>query len=190
MMKIDKQVLCWEGEEEMAKIGRNIREQRMKKGLSQEELAEKLYVTRQTISNYETGKSNPDVEMLARIAEELDIDIQLLIYGETKKRDMKQIRTAAELTGLKIKEARVHSSDVFYAADHMDDFRAIYAKHGCQCVEMESFALFHNANVSGKKAACLLTISDSFVTHEELSALARQESFENMMKVALETCIL
>ena len=79
----------------MAKIGRNIREQRMKKGLSQEELAEKLYVTRQTISNYETGKSNPDVEMLARIAEELDIDIQLLIYGETKKRDMKQIRTAA-----------------------------------------------------------------------------------------------
>ena len=55
---------------------------------------------------------------------------------------------------------------------------------------MESFALFHNANVSGKKAACLLTISDSFVTHEELSALARQESFENMMKVALETCIL
>lgn len=41
----------------MAKIGRNIREQRMKKGLSQEELAERLYVTRQTISNYETGDS-------------------------------------------------------------------------------------------------------------------------------------
>lgn len=41
----------------MAKIGRNIREQRMKKGLSQEELAERLYVTRQTISNYETGVS-------------------------------------------------------------------------------------------------------------------------------------
>ena len=40
----------------MAKIGRNIREQRMKKGLSQEELAERLYVTRQTISNYETEK--------------------------------------------------------------------------------------------------------------------------------------
>lgn len=79
----------------MAKIGRNIREQRMKKGLSQEELAEKLYVTRQTISNYETGKSNPDVEMLASMAETLDIDIQILIYGETKKRDMKQIRTAA-----------------------------------------------------------------------------------------------
>ena len=101
-----------------------------------------------------------------------------------------QIRKAAELTGVEIKEARVQSSDVFYAADNMDDFRAIHAKHGCQCVEMESFALFHNANVSGKKAACLLTISDSFITHEELSALARQESFENMMKVALKACTL
>ena len=101
-----------------------------------------------------------------------------------------KIRRAADIVGVGLKEARVHSSDVFYAADNVDDFREIYRKHQCQCVEMESFALFHNANVSGKKAACLLTISDSFVTHEELSALARQESFENMMKVALEACIL
>lgn len=101
-----------------------------------------------------------------------------------------KIRRAAGITGIGLKEVRVHSSDVFYAADNVDDFREIYRKHQCQCVEMESFALFHNANVSGKKAACLLTISDSFVTHEELSSLARQESFENMMKVALEACIL
>ena len=57
-------------------------------------------------------------------------------------------------------------------------------QNGC----MESFALFHNAKLLGKNAACLLTISDSFVTHEELSSLARQESFENMMKIALEAC--
>ncbi|MBM6738823.1 helix-turn-helix domain-containing protein [Faecalicatena fissicatena] len=79
----------------MAKIGRNIREQRMKKGLSQEELAARLYVTRQTISNYETGRSNPDVEMLTRLAEALDTDIQLFIYGEPKKRNVKEIRRAA-----------------------------------------------------------------------------------------------
>ena len=89
-----------------------------------------------------------------------------------------QIRKAAELTGVKIKGSAGTFSDVFYAADHMDDFRAIYAKHGCQCVKWRASPCFHNANVSGKKAACLLTISDSFVTHEELSALARQESFE------------
>lgn len=101
-----------------------------------------------------------------------------------------KIRRAAGSIGVGLKEVRVHSSDVFYAADNVDDFREIYRKHQCQCVEMESFALFHNAGVSGKKAACLLTISDSFVTHEELSALARQESFIKMMKVALEACIL
>lgn len=62
-----------------------------------------------------------------------------------------KIRRAAGITGIGLKEVRVHSSDVFYAADNVDDFREIYRKHQCQCVEMESFALFHNANVSGKK---------------------------------------
>ena len=52
---------------------------------------------------------------------------------------------------------------------------------------MESFALFHNARVLGKKAACLLTISDSFLTKEVTTAEERQTAFVNMMKVALET---
>jgi purine-nucleoside phosphorylase len=51
---------------------------------------------------------------------------------------------------------------------------------------MESFALFHNAKVLGKKAACLLTISDSLVTNEETTAEERQNAFTNMMQVALE----
>ena len=102
----------------------------------------------------------------------------------------KKIMKAAEINKIPLKTARVHSSDVFYAADNMDDYRALYEKHQCECVEMESFALFHNAKVSGKNAACLLTISDSFVTHEELSSRAREESFENMMKIALEACLL
>lgn len=101
-----------------------------------------------------------------------------------------KILKASEIVGVEVKQARVHSSDVFYAADNVDDFRAIFCKHNCQCVEMESFALFHNAKISGKKAACLLTISDSFITHQELSSLARQVSFENMMKVALESSVL
>ena len=99
-----------------------------------------------------------------------------------------KILETAERLQIPLKPARVHSSDVFYAEDNMDDFRELYRKHQCECVEMESFALFHNAKLLGKNAACLLTISDSFVTHEELSSLARQESFENMMKIALEAC--
>ena len=100
-----------------------------------------------------------------------------------------KILAAAKRVNVEVKQGRIHSSDVFYTADNVDDFRAIHAKHGCQCVEMESFALFHNAKVAGKKAACLLTISDSFVTHANLSSEQRERSFESMMKVALEACL-
>jgi len=53
-------------------------------------------------------------------------------------------------------------------------------------VEMESFALFHNAEVLGKEAACLLTISDSLVTKAETTPMEREKAFTNMMKIALE----
>ena len=58
-------------------------------------------------------------------------------------------------------------------------------EYGCLAVEMESFALFHNAAVTGRRAACLLTISDSFVSHEETTAEQRQTTFTNMMEIAL-----
>ena len=56
-------------------------------------------------------------------------------------------------------------------------------------VEMESFALFHNANVCKKNASCLLTISDSFVSDEITTAEQRQNSFTDMIEIALETAI-
>jgi transcriptional regulator with XRE-family HTH domain len=65
----------------MRDIGKNIKHLREVNKLSQEQLAEKLFVTRQTISNYETGRSRPDVEMLQKIAEVLDTDVNTVIYG-------------------------------------------------------------------------------------------------------------
>ena len=98
------------------------------------------------------------------------------------------IQTADRLN-LPLKTCRIHSSDVFYRGDTGENYRTIYEKHGCKCVEMESFALFHNAKVLGKRAACLLTISDSFVSETALSAKERETSFNAMMKLALETAI-
>ena len=54
---------------------------------------------------------------------------------------------------------------------------------------MESFALFNNARVLGKNASCLLTISDSLVSHEATTAEERQTSFTRMMKIALDAAI-
>lgn len=84
---------------------------------------------------------------------------------------------------------RIHSSDVFYTESNVDGYKEISEKHGCVCVEMESFALFHNAKVLGKKAACLLTISDSFTSHKQTTPEERQTAFINMMKIALETFV-
>lgn len=77
----------------MKDIGKNIRHFRIAKNITQDELSEKLFVTRQTISNYETGKSRPDVDMLVRISEVLETDIHQIIYGpEPKHRDIQQKR--------------------------------------------------------------------------------------------------
>lgn len=85
-------------------------------------------------------------------------------------------------------QTRIHSSDVFYP-DTKETWEDLRDNHDVAAVEMESFALFANAQHLNKKAACLLTISDSFVTQEVTSAQERQESFTNMMKIALESAI-
>ena len=100
-----------------------------------------------------------------------------------------KIKQVGSSTGKKIRECRIHSSDVFYRGDNVDGFRDIYEKRGCLCVEMESFALFHNASVLGKRAACLLTVSDSFVSSKELTAEERQTALSDMIELALDTAI-
>lgn len=102
------------------------------------------------------------------------------------KETNERIIAAAEKLGIPCKVARIHSSDVFYQDANRGSYERYPEKYGAKCVEMESFALFHNANVLGKKAACILTISDSFVTKQEVDAEGRQNSFTAMMKIALE----
>lgn len=90
----------------------------------------------------------------------------------------------AHALDIPLKTGTIHSCDVFYR-ENFEDFRRIYADFGAICVEMEAFALFHNAQVLGKEAACILTVSDSLVTQEAASAEARQTAFTRMMDVAL-----
>ncbi|MBU3805936.1 MAG: purine-nucleoside phosphorylase [Candidatus Fournierella pullistercoris] len=98
------------------------------------------------------------------------------------------LRASAEKLNIPMVEGTVHSSDVFYRNDDRKNptyWEILRDEKGCVAVEMESFALFHNAKVLGKRAACLLTISDSFVCSDEITAEERQTSFTNMMKIAL-----
>lgn len=62
-------------------VGRNLKRLRQRAGLTQDALAERLHVTRQAVSAWETGKNQPDVETLAALAEALGADVRELIYG-------------------------------------------------------------------------------------------------------------
>ena len=97
-----------------------------------------------------------------------------------------KIKEVAKKTNKKIIEGRVHSSEVFYIEADINDF---YNNKKCLCTEMESFALFYNALKLNKKAACLLTISDNLETKEETTSEQRQNSFNEMIELALDTAI-
>ncbi len=97
-----------------------------------------------------------------------------------------KLLSAAKKLNYKVFEETIHSSDVFYRVNP-DDYKTVLKDHNATCVEMESFALFANAKALGKNAACLLTISDSFVTHEVTSATERQNAFTKMMEIALNS---
>lgn len=79
----------------MRDIGKNIRSLRVKRNMSQDHLAEALHVTRQTVSNYETGRSRPDVEMLTALATALDADVKEILYGPAETDRTAQLRRLA-----------------------------------------------------------------------------------------------
>ena len=65
-------------------LGNNIQSLRKRKGLSQEKLAEKINVTRQTISNWELGETAPNPEQLILLSKEFDISIDELVGNDAK----------------------------------------------------------------------------------------------------------
>ncbi len=71
----------------MRDISKNIKQLRQEKGLTQDELAEKLHVTRQAVSNWETDKNHPDIEILMNMAELFEVDIKELLYRPAKKQN-------------------------------------------------------------------------------------------------------
>ena len=109
-------------------------------------------------------------------------------FGYPSKALNEKLLKAAKDLEIPVKEGVIHSSDVFYRENHAGGEDPVNDKH-CICVEMESFALFNNARVLGKNASCLLTISDSLVSHDATTAEERQTSFTRMMKIALDAAI-
>lgn len=97
---------------------------------------------------------------------------------------LKKAVATAEKNAVKFHVGNILSSDVFYG-DESDSWKK-WAKMGVLAVEMEAAALYMNAARAGANALCILTVSDSMITHEETTSEERQTSFTQMMEVALE----
>lgn len=91
---------------------------------------------------------------------------------------------SAEKLGLKTVVGNILSSDTFY--DDNPEANSLRKKMNVLCVEMEAAALYMNAARAGKNALCILTISDHVFTGEALSAEDRQNTFRDMMEIALD----
>ena len=97
---------------------------------------------------------------------------------------LKNAYDVATAKGYRTHVGNILSSDIFY--NDQPEVWQKWAKMGCLGVEMESYALYCTAAALGKRALCILTVSDSLVSHEETTAEERQTSFKQMMEVALE----
>lgn len=73
---------------------------RKQKGLSQEELANRLNVSRQTVSKWEVGDSTPEMEKLVAISDLFDVSLDVLVMGKEEKNEAKESKNSEFATVL------------------------------------------------------------------------------------------
>lgn len=101
-------------------LGNQIKHYRIEKGLSQEELAERVYVTRQTISNWENNKNYPDINSIVLLSEIFEISIDNLIKG-----DLEQMKK--EINSEEVKKLNFYSwmvAIIFFNSNNFIDTNA------------------------------------------------------------------
>ena len=89
------------------KIGEFLKTLRKETGLTQEELADKMNVSRRTVSRWETGSNLPDLALLVELADLYDVDMREIFNGERKN----------EKVDKELKETMLMAAD--YTDDHM-----------------------------------------------------------------------
>ena len=98
-----------------------------------------------------------------------------------------KLDAASKENNIPFKAGNIVSCDVFY--ELKEDWWKKWASMGIMAVEMEAAALYMNAAYNRVNAMAIMTISDHFVTGEKATAEERQNTFTDMMKLALETAI-
>lgn len=118
-------------------------------------------------------------------AESMGLEIKNKEIDSSKKLLDLCDKTCNELN-LKSRVGMVNSSDAFYGTGFKEELDYRISNSNLLVAEMESFALYTNANLLSKQALAILSVSDSIINHEEMSPELRRTSFIDMMKLSLE----
>jgi transcriptional regulator with XRE-family HTH domain len=118
-------------------IKNNLRQLRANNGMTQEQVANKAGVTRQALSSYESGRTQPDIDMLVRLSEIYGTDLDELIYGNSRVlKSMRRIKVTAIVVFVLLIALTTISSALLWSANH---FFAI--KDGIQ-LSQEAMVIF------------------------------------------------
>ena len=120
---------------DLKKFGDFLKELRKEKGLTQEELAETLFVTRRTVSRWETGSNLPDLDILIELADFYQVDLRELISSERRSEKMDK----------ELKET------VMKVADYSNEERSIFTKriHILNIISFIFFTVYFIIKVAG-----------------------------------------
>ena len=134
----------------MTKVSKNIKELRKERNMTQDELAQKLFVTRQAVSSWENDRTQPDIFMLGKIREVFGVSIEELLYG---KEDiyMDTSSTSRKLASEEIRRIiRKHDTQKIlfgtdYPIERHDEALANFERLGLTDEETENI-LYNNAH--------------------------------------------
>lgn len=99
---------------ESKKVGSFITALRKEKGLTQKQLAERLNVTDKAVSRWETGKGYPDIEILVRLCEELDISLNELLSGKRLEKESIEKACEENVVSAYAKVKKLKSKNIFF----------------------------------------------------------------------------
>ena len=100
-------------------INQNLRQLRLDCGMTQEQVAGKIGLTRQALSSYESGRTRPDIEMLMRLCEVYNTDLDAILYGTSRTlKAARRVKTGATSLFILLTALTFVRSALLWAVNH------------------------------------------------------------------------
>lgn len=159
----------------------------------------KFYNVEKIIRIGTSGSFHPDVKILDVVLStgsycksyfDLLLDGNDVDYIKSSSSLNEKIIRTADKENISLKVGKTITSDVFdLYADDINAFRSNFPDDDFLSVEMEAFGLFYVAKKLGKEASCLMSVVDSLYDKRSLSSKEREESLNQMIELALDSCL-